>query len=76
MVGRYGVPGRNDSGDNFIGLYKWQEPVLGESLFTNRDIQKFTLVRMAHGLVVDRVLMDFVLIPRRVVGRLLDLRML
>ena len=76
VVGRYGVPGRNDSGENLIGLCMEQELVVGNSLFKKRDIHKYTWVKMAHGAVVERAMMDFVLISRRVVGRLLDVRVL
>ena len=76
VVGRYGVPGRNDSGENLIGLCMEQELVVGNSLFKKRDIHKYTWVKMAHGAVVERAMMDFVLISRRVVGRLLDVPVL
>ena len=76
VIGRYGVPGRNDSGENLIGLCMEQELVVGNSLFKKRDIHKYTWVRMAHGAMVERALMDFVLISRRVVKRLLDVRVL
>ena len=45
-------------------------------LVQKRDIHKYTWVKMAHGAVVERALIDFVLISRRVVGRLLDVRVL
>ena len=76
VVGRYGVPGRNDSGENLIGLCMERELVVGNTLFKKRDIHKYTWVKMAHGAVVERALMDFVLISRRVVGRLLYVRVL
>ena len=53
-----------------------QELVVGNSLFKKRDIHKYTWVKMAHGAVVERAMMDVVLILRRVVGRLLDVRVL
>ena len=39
-----------------------------------RDIHNYTWVKMAHGAVVERAMMDFVLISRIVVERLLDVR--
>lgn len=54
---------------------KW-ELVLGNSLFRKRDIHMNTFIKSAHGAVVERAPMDFVVISRRVVGRLLAARML
>ena len=51
-VGRYDVPGRNDSGENLIGLCMERELVVGNTLFKERDIHKYTWVKMAHGAVV------------------------
>ena len=76
VVGRHGVPGRNDSGENLIGLCMERELVVGNTLFKKRHIHKYTLLKIAHGAAMERVLMDFVLISRRVVGRLLDVRVL
>ena len=45
VVGRYGVPGRNYSGENLIGLCMEQELVVGNSLFKKRDIHKYTWER-------------------------------
>ena len=41
-----------------------------------RDIHKYSWVKIAQGAVVERAIMDFVQISRRVVGRLLDVRVL
>lgn len=46
----------------------------GSSLFKKRFIGNFRWIRMVYGAVVERVLMNFVLSLRRVVGRLLDVR--
>ena len=35
---------------------------------------KYTRLRMADGRVVDKALMDYVLLPRRMLGRLLDVK--
>ena len=53
-----------------------RELVVGNTLFKKRDIHKYTWEKMAQGAVVDRLLMDFVLISGRVVGKLLDVRVL
>ena len=50
--------------------------VVGNAVFEKRDINKYTWIKMDHGSVVERAPLDFVLISRRVVGRLLEVRML
>ena len=35
---------------------------------------KYTWLRMAEGKVVDKALMDYVLLPTRMLGRLLDVK--
>ena len=41
-----------------------------------KDVYKYTWVRMAEGRLVDRALMDNVLLPKRMLGRLLDVNVL
>ena len=53
-----------------------RELVVGNTLFKKRHIHKYTLVKIAHGAAMERVLMDFVLISRRVVGKLLEVLVL
>ena len=64
MVGQYGVPGRNESGERLLGMCAEQELVVGNSWFKKNDVHKYTWLRMAEGRVVDKALMDFVLLPR------------
>ena len=65
VVGRYDVPVTNDSGDNLIGLCMKQKLVFGNSLFKKQDIHKYTWVKIAHGAVVERAMLDFVLISKK-----------
>ena len=51
-----------------------QELVVGNSWFKKSDVYKYTWLRMAEGRVVDKALMDWVLLPRRMLGRLLDVK--
>ena len=39
-----------------------------------KDVYKYTWLRMTEGRVVDKALMDYVLLPRRMLGRLLDVK--
>ena len=49
-----------------------QELVTGNSFFKKKGINKYTWIRVANGRVVERALMDYVLITKRMVGRLKD----
>ena len=51
-----------------------QELVVGNSWFKKNDVFKYTWLRMVEGRVVDRALMDYVLLPKRMLGRLLDVK--
>ena len=74
IVGQHGVPGRNESGKRLLEMCAEQELVVGNSWFKKNDLYKYTWLRMAEGRVVDKALMDYVLLPRRMLGRLLDMR--
>ena len=49
-----------------------QELVIGNSFFKKKGINKYTWIRVANGRVIERALMDCVLITKRMVGRLKD----
>ena len=49
-----------------------QELVIGNSFFKKKEINKYTWIRVANGRVIERALMDYVLITKRMVGRLKD----
>ena len=40
-----------------------QELVVGNSWFKKKDVYKYTWLRMAEGRVVNKALMDYVLLP-------------
>ena len=75
IVGQHGVPGRNESGERLLEMCAEQELVVGNSWFKKKDVYKYTWLRMAERRVVDRALMDYVLLPKRMHGRLLDMKM-
>ena len=64
----------NESGEWLLEMCAEQELVVGNSWFKKNDVYKYTWLRMAEGRVVDNALMDYVLLPRRMVGRLLDVK--
>ena len=47
---------------------------MGNSWFKKKHVYKYTWFRMAEGRVVDRALVDYMLLPKRMLGRLLDVR--
>ena len=47
---------------------------MGISWFQKNDVYKYTWLRMAEGRVVDKALMVYVLLPRRMFGRRLDVK--
>ena len=71
IVGRHGVPGRNKSGERLLEMCADQELVVGNSWFEKNYVYKYTWLRMAEGRVADKVLMDYVLLPRRMLGILI-----
>ena len=72
IVEQHGAPGRNESGEQVLEMCAEQELVVGNSWFKKKDAYKYTWLRIAEGKVVDRALMDYVLFPERMLGRLLD----
>ena len=72
VVGKYGVPGENESGERLLDMCVEQELVIGNSFFKEKGINKYTWIRVANGRVIERALMDYVLITKRMVGRLKD----
>ena len=75
IVGQHGVPGRNESGERLLEMCAQQKLVVGNSWSKKNDVYKYTWLRMAEGRVVDWALMDYVLLPKRMLGRLLDVKM-
>ena len=68
------MPGRNESGERLVEMCAEQELVVGNSWFKKNDVYKYTWLRMVEGSLVDKALMDYVLLPRRMLGRLLDVK--
>uniref|UniRef100_A0A0L8HX34 Endonuclease/exonuclease/phosphatase domain-containing protein n=1 Tax=Octopus bimaculoides TaxID=37653 RepID=A0A0L8HX34_OCTBM len=62
VVRKYGVPSRNESGRRFLEMCMEQALVVGNSLFKKWEKNKFTWWRVEGGTVVDRTLMDYILI--------------
>ena len=76
VIGNWGVPGRNDNGVKLIEVCMERELAVSNTYFKKKDINKFTWIREARGAVLDRALMDYLLIGRSYMGRVLDVRVL
>merc|ERR1712035_129481 len=53
-----------------------KELVIANNVFKKKDIHKYTWVRGAYGRIVDRALMDYVVVSKRVRGRVMDVNVL
>ena len=72
VTGKFGMPDVNDSGERLLEMCMERELVVGNTRFKKKRINKYTWVRVANGVVVERALMDYVLIEKRMIGRLKD----
>ena len=72
VVGKYGVSSENESGERLLDMCVEQELLIGNRFFKKKGIDKYTWIRVANGRVIERALMDYVLITKRMVGRLKD----
>ena len=52
VVGKYGVPGENESGERLLNMCVEQELVIGNSFFKKKEINKYTWIRVANGRVI------------------------
>ena len=69
---KHGVPGRNNSGDRLLETCSEMELVVGNTYFRMERKSKFTLQMIDNGRLVERAMMDYVLVEKSVLGRLVD----
>ena len=72
IVRQHGVPGRNESGKRLLEMCAEQELLVCNSWFRKNYEYKYSWVRTVEGRAVDRALMDYLLLPKPMRGRLLD----
>ena len=72
IVGKYGVPDKNESGESMLNMCVENDLAVGNSFFKKRRINKYTWVRVERGRVTERALMDYVLVRKEMIGRLKD----
>ena len=64
IVGQHGMPGTNESGKRLLEMCAEQKLVVGDSLFKKKDVYKYMWLRILEVRVVDRALVDYVLLPK------------
>ena len=69
VIEKYEVPGENE---RLLDVCVEQELVIGNSFFNKKGINNYTWIRVAKERVIEIALMDYVLITKRMVGRLKD----
>ena len=72
VLGKYGVPGENESGERLLDMCIEKELVIGNTLFKKKYINKYTWVRVVNGSIIERALIDYVLVTKRMIGRVKD----
>ena len=70
------MPGVNESGERLLDMCVEKELAVGNSFFKKKNVNKYTWVRVAGGRVVERALMDYMLITKRMIGRVKDIHVL
>jgi exonuclease III len=53
VVGKYGVPGRNESGRELVDMCMERRLVIGNTVFKKRRVKKYTWARVSHGRIVE-----------------------
>ena len=73
---KYGVPGRNVSGERLLELCSELELMIGNMYFRKKGINKFTWERIDNGRLVEREVIVYMSVERGSLGRLVDMHVL
>ena len=76
VIGDYGVPGMNESGEWMRDWCMQQEMTVCNTLFKKRDVHKYTWIRYVRGVIVESALMDYMCINERYKARVTDVNVL
>jgi hypothetical protein len=77
VIGKYGVPVVNESGERLLDMCLANGMSVGNTWFRKKDKAKYTWVRVIDGEVTERALMDYVVVSERMVGKqLLDVNVM
>ena len=77
VIGNFGIEAVgmtdvNEAGEWLIRMCQMLGMSVCNTYFKKRDIHKHTFIVNHHGVIVGRALMDYVLLPRQVMGRVTD----
>ena len=76
VIGDYGVPGINESGEQMIDMCVQFEMAVCNTFFKKRGIHKYTWIRKVRGVIVQSELMDYMCISAKYKARVLDVNVL
>ena len=76
VIGEYGVPGVNESGEWMVDWCMQYEMMVCNTLFNKRGVHKYTWVRKVRGEIVESALMDYMCISERYKARVTDVNVL
>ena len=76
VVGCFGIDGRNESGEKMIYMCTECGMTIGNTMFKKRSVHKYTWERRRREEIVDRALMDYVLVSGNGRSKLLDVNVL
>ena len=76
VIGDFGVPGINESGEWMIDWCVQNEMIVCNTLFKKRDVHKYTWFRKVRGMIVENALMDYVCISEKYKNRVTDVNVL
>ena len=76
VIGDYGVPGMNESGEWMIDWCMQYEMTVCNTLFKKRDVHKYTWIRKVRGMIVESALMDYMCIHEKYKARVTDVNVL
>ena len=76
VIGDFGVPGMNESGEWMIDWCRQHEMVVCNTLFNKRDVHKYTWIRKVMGVVTEKALMDYMCIKEKYKARVTDVTVL
>ena len=74
IVGQHGVPRRNKVTNDYWRCVRAGDSAGSQWVQEKGCVYKYTWLRISEGRLVDRALMDYVLLPKRMLGRLLDVK--
>ena len=76
VIGDYGVPGMNESGEWMVDWCMQHEMTVCNTLFKKRDVHKYTWVRKVRGEIAESALMDYMCISGKYKARVTDVNVL